>query len=504
MKALLLACLPALAACGGPDAGARALVWARSADSTTLDPGEVEWGEDIKVVRSLYEPLVAFKDESTELEGRLATGWSFSTDQKTVTFDLRRGVRFHDGTPLDAEAVVSSFRRLLDPAHPHRPRAVPHAPNFAAIARVEAAGSDRVAFALREPSAVILYNLAHYAASVVSPAAARGPRLARNPAGTGPYRLARWDPDVKLELEAFDGYWGAKPAVRRVIVVPVASPQTAIEKLRRGEVHAVDHPTLADVRALAGDPAVRVHQRESLNVCCLAFNLRHPPYDNLHFRRAVSLALDRKTLNDLAYHGMAEPAAGVVPPAVWKEPLPAYEHDLERARAELERAGLKSNQVELIHVNIARPYMPDPRRVAEFIKDSLRRIGLEVRLTGYDKSAFGLKQREEAHPMFLMGWSADYPDPDNYFYPLLHGDNAGDLNGSFFNDPGFNDAVARARSEGDPDRRRELYRKAQERYRAELPTIPLVHVKQTVVTSSRVDYRMHPVEVRFAAASFRD
>jgi ABC-type transport system substrate-binding protein len=492
--------------CGGKPDARDLIIWARSADSATLDPGEVEWGEDIKIVRSLYEPLVSFKDDFMELEGRLATGWTLSPDGLTLTFELRQGVTFHDGAPFTSEAVVFSFQRLLDPAHPHRPRATPHVSNFREIERVEAAGPHKVVFALRRRDSVILQRLALYTASIVSPGAVRrhGESFPANPSGTGPLRLARWERGVRMQLETFPGYWGPKPPVPRVLVLPVPSPQTAVEKLRKGEVHVVDHPALGDVRALERDPSVRVCVRESLNICCLGFNMRRAPYNDLHFRRAVSLALDRRALNELAYHGLADPAANVVPPSLWGDiaPTPPYEHDLAKAREELARANLPSNEVELIHVTISRPYMPEPRRVAEWVKDQLRKIGLDVKLTGYDKSAYGQKTREEGHPMFLLGWSGDFPDPDNYLYPLLHGDNAGDLSGSFFDDPEFDDAVSRARGEPDPARRRELHARAYARYREEMPTLPQVHLKQIVVVATGVDYRMHPVETRLHAAGF--
>jgi ABC-type transport system substrate-binding protein len=491
-----------------PDAPASALLWARSTDSTTLDPAEIEWGEDAKITQNLYEPLVTFGPDSVDLEGRLATAWSFSPDGKTLTFELRRGVTFHDGTPFDSEAVVFSFRRLLDPNHPQKPRAIPYAPNFAMIEDIRAEGPHKVAFVLKRPSAVVLHALSLFGGCIVSPSAVRkhGERFGQNPCGTGPYRLSLWDRGVRIVLDRHDGYWGARPAIARVIVMPVASPQTAIEKLRKGEVHVVDHPTLADAKSLRSDPAAKVDTETSLNVCYLGFNLTKPPYDDIHFRRAVALALDRKTLNDLAYYGLADPARNLVPPAIWKDlcPTPEYEFDLARAREELARAKLESRQVELIHMTFARPYVPEPMRVAEFVKDQLRKIGLEVRLTGFDKSAYTVKTKEADHPMFLMGWNADYADVDNFFYPLLHGDNKRDLNPSFFDDPEFNDAVKAAQSELDPARRGALYAKAYSRYRDLLPTVPLVHVRQVIALSRKADYDMHPIEYRFYQAGLRE
>lgn len=491
-----------LGACGGgTPAGERALLWARSADSATLDPAEAEWGEDLKVVAALYEPLVSF-DARGALEPRLATAWTFSEDGLAATFTLRPGVTFHDGSPLDARAAAFSFARLLDPSHPERPKVAPYAANFKDVAKVEASGPDTVIFRLRRPTRLLLHALALPAASIVSPA---GPKAHGTRPGTGPFRLGRWDRDVRLELERFDSYWGPKPGVARLLVLPIPSSATALEKLRKGEIHVADHLSPADAKALAGDPAARALVAPSVNVCCLGFNMTKPPYDDVHFRRAVALAIDRRALIAFAYEGLAEPAAALVPPSLRRDldPLPDPEFDLARARQELALVKPAPKEVELIHVTIPRPYMPSPSRVAEYLRDQLRKIGLELKLTAYDKSAYGGKTRDPGHPMFLLGWKGDAPDPDNYLYPLLHGDNAGDQNGSFFRDPAFDRAVTAAQTERDPTRRKALYAEAFGRHREEIPTIPLVHAHAIFGLAKGVDYEPHPFEVRFVAARFR-
>ena len=505
---LILCSLVFLAACGGekPTPPARALVWARSADSATLDPAEAEWGEDLKVIASLYEPLVSF-DSTGAIEPRLATSWTFSEDGLSATFDLRSGVLFHDGTSFEAASVLFTFNRILDASHPQRPRVSPYAANFRDIDRVEAIGATKVLFHLKRPTRLLLHALALSAGSIVSPTAVRaeGPRFAQHPSGTGPFKLGRWERDVRMELDRYSAYWGLKPAVERVMVIPVPSSAVALQKLRKGEAHAADHLSPADARSLEKDPSARALVVPAVNICCLGFNMTRPPYNNVHFRRAVSLAIDRKALIAYAYEALAEPAASVVPPVFRRdlEPLPDYEFDLARARDELALAKLASNQVELMHVTIPRPYMPSPERVAEFLRDQLRKIGLVVKLTAYDKGAYGERTRDRSHPMFLLGWKGDAPDPDNYLYPLLHGDNDGDQKGSFFHDAAFDRAVTGAQTERDPARRRSLYAEAFRRYREELPTLPLVHAHAIYGLAQGVDYTPHPLEIRFASARFR-
>ncbi len=428
-----------------------------------------------------------------------------SPDGRDHRFTLRPGAVFHDGTALDAAAVVFSFARLRDPSHPARPRVAPFAPVYADLEEVRAESPTRVLFRLRRPAPAFLQTLTLFAASIVCPKCAAAPDFATKPCGSGPYLLKHWERDARMDLAAHPRFAGPAPAIARVVVLPVRSSRTALEKLRAGEVHVVDHPSLADVAALGSSSNPRVLSCPSLNVCALGFNVRQAPYSDPRFRRAVSLALDRKALVAVAYHGLAAPAVHLVPPAAWRDlaPTPAYEHDPARAKALFEELGLKGKTVELIHVAIARPHLPEPARAAEWVQDQLRRCGLEVRLSAYDKSAYSQKTRDPAHPMFLLGWKGDYPDPDNYLHPLLHGANAGDLNGSFWQDPEFDRSVGAARHEPDASRRREHYARALARYREELPTLPLVHVPLYFIASARVDWKPHPVDLRFSSVRLR-
>src|SRR5687768_12059904 len=192
MRRAVLSLLALFSACSGePAAPGHALIWARGGDSTTLDPAEIEWGEDVKISQNIQETLVAYRTGSVELEPRLATSWAFSDDGLRAAFELRDGVVFHDGSAFDAEDVVFTFQRLLDPKHPQKPRTAPYAPSFGMIESVKADGPRKVVFTLKRPSAVFLGNLALFGAAIV-PSEARADSLGRNPIGTGPYRLARW------------------------------------------------------------------------------------------------------------------------------------------------------------------------------------------------------------------------------------------------------------------------------------------------------------------------
>ncbi len=483
-----------------------ALVYARGTDSTTLDPAEILYGEDAKVTEQIYETLVTFGEDSTEIVPKLAKSWQHSADGKTWTIQWTGGIKFHDGTPFNAEAVVFTFRRLIRENDPHRPVKVPYGEVFAFIDKVEGSG-ESVTFTLKQPNATFLQVLALFCAAIVSPEAVRkhGKEFNQNPAGTGPYRLKEWRSREKIVLERFDGYWGKKPSIERIIFLPVQSSQTAIEKLKNGEVHIVDHITLADVKTVETTPGLYVESETSLNVAYLGFNMKKAPYNHPDFRRAVALAIDRNELNELVYYGQAEPARNLVPPAIWRDTgeLPPYECDLARAKEHLAKVDLGGIQVELWHTSFPRPYMPEPGRVAEYIQNRLRKIGLEIRLQAFEKGAYQKATQNPDHPMYLLGWNADYADPDNFLHALLAGGERNELNDSFFVHAEYNDTVTRAQSELDPSKRKALYRRAAEIYRNEMPTIALVHVKQLAACSKRVKYNHHPIEYRLYPVTFQ-
>ncbi|SVE15242.1 uncharacterized protein METZ01_LOCUS468096, partial [marine metagenome] len=147
-----------------------ALIYARGTDSTTLDPAEVSWGEDAKVVTNVYENLVTFDTDSTAIVPKLATSWETSPDGKSWTFQLGKGISFHDGTPFNAEAVVFTFNRLIDENDPTRPKKVPYGEMFNFIEKVEVSGED-VVFQLKNANATFLQILALFGAGIVSPTA---------------------------------------------------------------------------------------------------------------------------------------------------------------------------------------------------------------------------------------------------------------------------------------------------------------------------------------------
>lgn len=489
---------------GGSPPG-NTLIYARGGEAERLDPIHIASGESVKVVNNLFDTLVTFAEGSTEIIPSLAASWQSSPDGRTWTFRLRPGVKFHDGTPLDAAAVAFSFQRLIVPGHPHVYHdVIPYAPDFQEIKSVRAAGPLTVVFELREPSAVLLHNLTMFAASVVSPTAVkqRGKYFGEHPVGSGPFRFVRWTRDQELVLEACD-HWRGRPQIEHVIFVPVIESAVRVQQLERGEVHLADDLPPSELAALASAPGLVVQKQYGLNVAYLTMQTEKPPLNNRKLREAIAHAIDKQQLLQVAYAGRAQRAVSILPPAMWAShrDLQDRTFDLARAKSLLAEARAEAHfdlplKLDLFVFQSPRPYMQRPQETAVFVKESLARIGVEARIVVNEISLQIQRLSRGEHQLGLTGWTTDNCHPDNFLYPLLDSDNINDTGGnntSRYRNQEFHQLLLRARRELDESRRAELYRRAQELVFRDLPVIPLAHTEVQVAHRRELHgFKLHP------------
>ncbi len=446
------------------------LVVGTLADPVSLEPHRATDLVGAEIVASICETLVRLRPGSLRPEGVLATTWA-TLDQRSWTFTLREGVRFHDGTVFDADAVVGNLEHLA------RERAFE--------GRAERIGPHVVQITLEQPNAALLSTLSQPFFSIQSPRFLEGPGsdLA---VGTGPFRMARTLPG-QVELEAYERYWRGAPRLRRLVFRRYETADALIQGLLTGEVDvssAIDQGRVEELRARE---EITLDSQTGLNLCYLALNNERPPFHDPRARLALARAVDRKGIIGTVLEGHGEPAHGPLPPSLSATDLRTRQLVLDRdgARRLLARAGQPDGFRTTLTVSAApRAYLPEPRLVAELVREALARVGVEVRIREVESWAehVGITSRGE-YDMALLGWQADTLDPNDFLTVLLDSDSIDTTNRCRYRSEEMDLLLKRARMERAPSIRSALYRRARALFQEEMPFVPLYHA--SVFTARR-------------------
>lgn len=482
----------------------KTLVFGRGADSEQLDPSKVTDGESIYVTNQLFDTLVQYKQENTEVEPSLATEWKTSDDGLTWTFQLREDVTFHDGTDFTAEDVVYNFERWATSGE-----YVYYGYMFGAsegdlggiIESVEATGDYEVTFTLSEPNAPFLYTLAMPPFGISSPDAIEkhGEDYFKNPVGTGPFVFEDWVNDDKITVVKNEDYFGEVAKVDEVIFRVIPDNGARFMELQAGSIDLMNGLNPQDIGTAESDENLQIIRRPSMNVSYMAFNTdKEGPTSNKKVRQAINLAIDKESLITL-FDGVGKAAKNPMPPSLWgyNDEIEDYGYDVEEAKRLLAEAGYEDGfKLTLYSMSNPRPYMPQPKVTAQAIQEMLKEVNVEVEIVESDWNTHIAALENGEHDMGLMGWIGDNGDPDNFLYVLLDKDNAkvGSAgNMAFYKNDEVHDLLKEAQTEMDQEKRTELYMKAQEIIHEDAPWFPIAHTTPPIAASSSVsDYLPHP------------
>lgn len=483
----------------GIEESPQAFIFARGSDAQKLDPADVDDGESVNTLTQVCEGLLRFKSGTLEIEPWLAESYSISDDGLVYRFKIREGVRFHDGTPLDAAAAAYSFLRQMDPSHPgHLSEAAFSYWSYLYqdVEEVEAVGAMELEIRLSQPNASMLRSLAIFPAWLISPQAVAtyGASVQRHPVGTGPYRFVEWRSNEAIVLERNPDYWGAAPAFERLILKVVPDNTTRLLQLRSGAVHGMDGLQPTEVAALRADPAVTVYQESGLNVGYLAFNLETPRVGQREVREAIALAIDKERFATVALEGAGRPASYPIPKGFLGYPEVEDEgmYNLARARERIApyRSQFQDDPIEITVMNAPRPYLPDPVTAAIFIKGQIEALGIPAKVVAVDfKTQLDLLRNGEFE-IGLIGWVGDNGDTDNFlsvFFGSWAAEKGSATNFSFYRDAEMDALLLEARGTADPSSRAGLYRRALDLWKRDLPILPLCHGDNIVALGSQFE-----------------
>ena len=500
---LCIMCLwPLLSFGSGQPTEGGTLIWGRGGDSVNLDLAQATDGESIKAGIQIYENLVKFGDNSMDIEPQLATSWSVSEDGLTWTFKLRKGVTFHDGTPFNAEAVYHSFARIIDEDHPYHEHGKWRylSLSLGPVKEIKVLDEYTIALITEKPYAPLINNLALWLCPIVSPAAMEkyGDQIGRNPVGTGPFTFEKWIKDDQIILKRNQDYWGDNAHVESIILKSIPEPSSRLMALQSGTIDIADDLDPDSISLVKQKDSLAVMEKPSVNVGYLALNTEKPHLQDVRVRQAINHAIDKETLIQTIYQGLAIPAKNPYPPSIWgyNEDIEPYAYDPDKARKLLQEAGIGSDTtLELWAMPVSRAYMPEPVKTAELIQAYLSAVGLKAKIVRMDWGTYLNKTSSGEHDMCMLGWLGGNADPDNFLYGLLSADTAktpGASNVALWKNQAFTELCLEAQKTFDKQERAELYRQAQAIFHQDAPWVPLAH--STIVRC--YNKRLHNLPLR--------
>lgn len=345
---------------------------AQGVDVATLDPNFDTIIAAQNVLGNVFDPLVSF-GPGGELEPALATSWKITSD-RTYEFQLRKNVKFHDGTPFTAKDVKFTLDRILDPALKSKQRSY-----IEMIAKVEAPDESTVRVALSEPHAPFLRRLAIvYVVSADHAAKVGADAFAKNPIGTGPYKFVEWVKDQRIVMEANKDYWRGVPKIGKVTFKPIREISSRIAELRTGAVDiAVDLPP-DQFDLVRSDTKLRVEAVKSVRTGWLTLNTREKPLDDPRVRQALNYGVNVDSIIKNLFKGAVQRATGPYTPVVfgYDKTIEPYPYDPERAKALLKEAGYPNGLKLKLETPIGRTLLD--KESAEVIATDLAKIGVTV------------------------------------------------------------------------------------------------------------------------------
>ncbi|HEX5994231.1 MAG TPA: ABC transporter substrate-binding protein [Jiangellales bacterium] len=515
-----------LAGCGGDDddgggeggeavEGGGTLVFGASADPIILDGPLFSDGESARPVYQIFEGLVTTEEGGTEIVPALAESWETSEDGLDWTFNIRQDVTFHDGEPLNAEAVCFNFERWYNFEGVMQSPAVSYywntvmggfsdGANPSLYSGCEATDEFTAVITLTSPSSAFLSAMAMPAFTIASPKALtegnadqvsgteespsfEGTFGYENPAGTGPFKFDSWERGSQLTLVRNDDYWGEPAKLERLIFTVIPDGPARRQALESGEIDGYDLVDPADVEALES-AGFQILRRPAFNVGYIGFQQSYPPFDNPQIRQAIAHAINKENLLRTNYPEGTIEATQFMPPELfgWAEDVPTYEYDPDRARQLIEESGVTDLTLQFWYpTDVSRPYMPNPQANWELITADLEAVGFTVEPQTAPWNPDYLDATSTGGtPMFLLGWTGDFGDPDNFIGTFFQ-----DLNPQFgeFDNAEIRDTLDQAEAETDPDRRTELYQEANRLIMEELPGVPYVHNEPAIAFAEGIE-----------------
>jgi cationic peptide transport system substrate-binding protein len=478
----------------------RSVIYCAEGSPETFNPQLVTSGTTIDATSNqLYDRLIAYQGDENTLSPALAESWHVTADGKKVTFYLRKDVAFHQTnyfTPsrlLNADDVIFSFERALDTEHPYHFVSGGSYPFFQNVGLsdliddIEKINDYTIRFHLAYADNSFLANLATDFAIILSAEYAGQLTMQKtksdidtHPIGTGPFKLQEYRVGSLIRFYRHEKYWQEPAKIEQLVFDITPSNTGRLTKLLAKECDVASYPIAHEKITQRKD--LSLEAITALNVGYFGFNVNKAPFDNKMVRQAVSYAINKETLLEAVYQGKAEMANSLLPMTSWAfdETIPKQAFDPVLAKSLLTLAGYPEGfTMDLWAMPIQRPYNPNAITMAKLIQSDLKKIDIKVNIISYEWNTFLQRLKIGEHQSFLLGWSADHPDPDNFFSPLLScSATQTGSNTTFWCNQEYDAIIKSALQTTNMNQRKKYYAQAMAIITQEVPLIPIAHSKR--------------------------
>ncbi len=472
--------------------------------------------------KQLYNSLIVYKGKNNTLGPSLAKSWHVTRDGRKVTFYLRQDVNFHQTSnfsptrKLNADDVLFSFNRILNKEHPFHQISGGHYPFFQSVKfadlveRIEKINDYTVRFVLKRNDSSFMANLATDYAVILSAEYAQQLTKANTPneidllpVGTGPFMLKDYRVGSFIRFYRNDLYWHDKAKIEQLVYDISPNKTSRLTKLLAKECDVSSYPIAHGKIAERED--LQLESVTSLNVGYFGFNTQKPPFDNKLVRQAISLAINKQALIDTVYESQAARAKSIIPETSWAfdSETPELGYDPIRAKSLLEIAGYAQGfSMDIWAMPVQRAYNPNAVTMAKLIQADLKKIGVKVKIVSYEWSTFLRRLSLGEHQSFLLGWTADHPDPDNFFTPMLScSASTQGNNRTFWCNKEYDELLQKALKTTNMSKRKKYYAQAMAIINEEMPLLAIAHSKRFQARGTNVKGK---ILENFGSISFHD
>ncbi|MGO0062772.1 glutathione ABC transporter substrate-binding protein [Brevibacillus fluminis] len=399
---------------------AKPVTLAVEAEPVSLDPQNVTDGNSITVQRPMFEGLFAFDDKMQPVPV-LATGYEFSQDATSVTFTLREGVTFHDGSPFNADVVKANLDFVRDEKNGLARRSF-----FSFIKEVVVKDPTHVTVVATAPNSAMLSYLAHPSASFKSLESIKKKQadpsynLDRNPVGTGPYKFVEWKDNQYVKYEPNPNYWNKEklPKLANIIYKPVTEASTRINMLKAGETDIITKLPTQAAKEIAQDSNYNVFTAPSLNVYYVGLNLKEKKYQDKKVRQALNYAINKDELIASVVDGYAKVADSAIAPGTYGySQQKVYEYNPDLAKKMLAESGYKDGFTATLWTRNTSEFIA----IAENVAIQLGKVGIKAKVQAYESGTlFDMLDHNKGTDMWIGRWSPGTGEVDYGIRPNFH------------------------------------------------------------------------------------